>query len=112
MIEGIGVLVEVALGLGEAVKVGDEVLVCVTVLVAVSVGSLVHVALGRGGNPKLHPVRKQAAITSQLITLSWILICNGVQRRNVKKGIMIADFSFYYSQGIIPITHDPFCRGG
>ena len=94
VMEGVVVRVGVALGLGETVQVGDEVLVGVTVLVAVSVGAFVHVALGLGGNPKLHPVRKQATITSQLITFRWVLICNGVQRRNVKKGIVVADFSF------------------
>ncbi len=91
--DGVGVLVGVVLGLGETVHVGDGVPVGVTVLVTVSLGEMVHVGVGCKPAAKLHPGNTDAAINNQMIILSRVLICNGVQRCNVKKGIVITDFS-------------------
>ena len=91
--DGVVVLVGVVLGLGETVQVGDGVWVGVTVFVTVELGEMVKVGVDRKGAAKLHPDNTNAAINSQLIILSRILILNGVQRCYVKKGIVITDFS-------------------
>lgn len=93
VIVGVVVLVGVALGLGETVHVGDGVYVGVTVLVTVSLGEMVHVAVDCKRAAVLHPGNKVTANNNQMISLNKVLICNGVQRCNVKKGIVIADFS-------------------
>ncbi len=93
MIVGVLVRVAVALGLGETVQVGDGVFVGVTVLVAVSVGAAVCVAVGPSGTAVLQPSMIMEAMIRQMISLGEVLLGNDVYRCNVKKGIVISNFT-------------------
>ncbi len=93
VIVGVFVLVAVALGLGETVQVGVGVLEGVTVLVAVSVGAAVCVIVGRAGKAVMQLTSSKEAMVWQMISLNRVLRCNGIQRCNVKKGIVIPDFT-------------------
>ena len=103
---GVVVRVGLVLGLAETVHVGDWVLVGVTVDVLVSLGAVVHLAVGFGVALMLQATCKQATSNNQKNVFRYFLWGDG------EEGVMIIDLPMRNSKGIISIAYKTLGRGG